>query len=70
MENMGGRERGVWMGKEEGEQLKEIVGLVGEPSEELAKTVGELRGGENEEERRVKRGKGVFVCLHVIITVG
>ena len=29
------------MGKEEGVQLKEIVGLVGEPSEVLARTVGE-----------------------------
>ena len=28
-------------GKEEGEQLKEIVGLVGEPSEVLARTVGD-----------------------------
>ena len=44
---------GVWMGKEEGEQLKEIVGLVEEPSEALARTVGE----------------GVFVSLHVIINV-
>ena len=43
-ENMKGREMGgggVWMGKEEGEQLKEIVGLVGESSEILARTVGE-----------------------------
>ena len=31
----------VWGGKEEGEQLKEIVGLVGEPSEVLARTVGD-----------------------------
>ena len=37
-----GEERwGVWGGKEEGEQLKEIVGLVGEPSEVLARTVGD-----------------------------
>ena len=28
-------------GKEEGEQLKEIVGLVGEPSEVLARTEGD-----------------------------
>ena len=28
-------------GKEEGEQLKEIVGLVGEPSEVVARTVGD-----------------------------
>ena len=28
-------------GKEEGEQLKEIVGLVGEPFEVLARTVGD-----------------------------
>ena len=31
----------VWMGKEKGEQLKEIVGLVGEPSEVLARTLGD-----------------------------
>ena len=31
----------VWGGKEEGEQLKEIVGLVGESSEVLARTVGD-----------------------------
>ena len=31
----------VWGGKEEGEQLKEIVGLVGETSEVLARTVGD-----------------------------
>ena len=37
-----GEERwGVWGDKEEGEQLKEIVGLVGEPSEVLARTVGD-----------------------------
>ena len=37
-----GEERwGVWGAKEEGEQLKEIVGLVGEPSEVLARTVGD-----------------------------
>ena len=37
-----GEERwGVWMGREEGEQLKEIVGLFGDPSEVLARTVGE-----------------------------
>ena len=29
------------MGREEGEQLKEIVDLVGDPSEVLARTVGE-----------------------------
>ena len=29
------------MGREEWEQLKEIVGLVGDPSEVLARTVGE-----------------------------
>ena len=40
--NMGGnRECGVWVGEEEGEQLKEIVGLVGEPSKGLARTVVE-----------------------------
>ena len=33
---------GVWMGKEGREQLKEIVGFVGEPSEELSRTVGEV----------------------------
>ena len=38
MESLGGG--GGW-GKEEGEQLKEIVGLVGEPSEVLARTVGD-----------------------------
>ena len=35
------------MGREEGGgggQLKEIVGLVGDPSEVLARTVGELKG--------------------------
>ena len=37
-----GEERwGVWMGREDGEQLKEIVGLVGDPSEVLARLVGE-----------------------------
>ena len=29
------------MGKEKGEQLNELVGLVGEPSELRARTVGE-----------------------------
>ena len=32
---------GVWMGKKEREQLLEIVGLIGEPSEVLARTLGE-----------------------------
>ena len=31
----------VWMGREEGEQLKEIVSLFGDPSEVLARMVGE-----------------------------
>ena len=31
----------VWMDKEVGEQLKEIVGWVGKPSEILARTVGD-----------------------------
>ena len=30
-----------WMGKEEGEQLQEILGLVGERLEVLARPVGE-----------------------------
>ena len=39
---VGGREMGgFWLSKEECEQLKEIVGLDGEPSEGLARTVGE-----------------------------
>ena len=38
---MGRREMGSLGGKEEGEQLKEIVGLVGETSEVLARTVGD-----------------------------
>ena len=37
----GEERRGVWMGREEGEQLKEKVGLVGDPLEVLARTVGE-----------------------------
>ena len=32
---------GAWVGTEEGEQLRVIVGLVRVPSEELARTVGE-----------------------------
>ena len=40
--NMGGRKMGSLGGaKKKGEQLKEIVGLVGEPSEVLARTVGD-----------------------------
>ena len=41
-ENIKGREMGVWMGKEEAEKLEEIVGLVRESSEILARTVGEV----------------------------
>ena len=37
-----GEERwGVWMGREKGKLLKELVGLVGDRAEVLARTVGE-----------------------------
>ena len=39
--NIGEERWGVWMGREEGEQLKEIVGLFGDPLEVLGRTVGE-----------------------------
>ena len=75
-----GKARRIWgkgggggglLGKEEGEQLKEmlVVGLVIRGTSQN----GGRRGGENgEAKRRVtgERGrKGVFVCLHVIITL-
>ena len=45
------------MDKEEGEQLKEIVGLVGESSEVLARTVGD--GIDEKRRGEVKGGIGV-----------
>ena len=39
----GGGGGGCWMDKEEGEQPKEIAGLVGEPLEGLARTVGGVK---------------------------
>ena len=45
------------MGREEGQQFRVIVGLAEEPSEILARTVGEWYEKNYKEERRVKRGK-------------
>ena len=51
-------------GKEEGEQLKEIVGLVGEPSEVLARTVGD---GVRKMMKKREGGsdRGVLVYIYV-----
>ena len=57
------------MGREEGEQLNEIVGLVGDPSKVLARTVGEgVRKMMKEREGRKKGNEtlGCVVCLHVL----
>ena len=56
------------MGREEGEQLKEIVGLFGDPSEVLARTVGEGVRKMMKEREGWKKGNetlGCVVCLHV-----
>ena len=37
----GRREMGIWISKEEGEQLNELVGLFGEPSVMPARTLGQ-----------------------------
>ena len=48
-------------GKEEGEQLKEIVGLVGEPSEVLTRTVGDgVR-------KMMKKREGVCLCTYMFV---
>ena len=66
----GGEERrGVWMSREEGELLKEIVGLFWDPSEVLARTVGEGVRKMMKEREGWKKGNetlGCVVCLHVL----
>ena len=57
------------MGREEGEQLKEIVGLVWGPIGGVSQN-GARRGEENDEGKRgVRKGNetlGCAVCLHVL----
>ena len=52
---------GVWNGKEEGEQLNEIVGLVLDPAEVLARAVDDKGNGE-------RRRRGVLICYYTCIT--
>ena len=60
-----GEERwGVGMGREEGEQLKEIVGLVGDPSEVYVSQNSGRRGEENNEGKRgMKKGNETQGCV-------
>ena len=51
------------LGGKEGEQLKEIVGLVGEPSEVLARTVGD--GVRKMIREKGRSDRGVLVYIYV-----